>query len=342
MKIFGIKIPSDSLFRFVFHLILWTIWIGLPIVNNIDNERAYLFSIAVIPVALTNIPLFLLNSEWLVPKIFGKKGMPTYLASLLVLILVFAVLQNYLKEWVVPHELMRRHHDVFWAVVPVAFVTAISTGYAFITLLLKQEKSRQQEQEERLKSELSFLRSQISPHFIFNILNSIVYLIRSKSEMAEPVTIKLSELMRYMLYESGGAHVTLEKEVEYLQNYVELQRIRFEEDVSIKLAIEGIPDHHIIEPMLLIPFVENAFKHGVGLITDPIIEIKLVVHKDSIDFSVKNKFSKEKGEEKDSATGIGLRNVQRRLELLYPNRHKLSIKEDLPWFTVQLVLETNN
>jgi len=167
MKLFGNKISSDVLFKLVFHLVLWSIWIGLPIINSGDNEKHRNFSIAVIPIALTNIPLFLLNSEWLIPKVFGKKGILVYLLSLLGLIAFFAFFQNFLKELIIPHELFRKHNDLFWAVVPVLFVTAISTGYGFITLLLKQEKSRQLEREERLNSELSFLRSQISPHFIF-------------------------------------------------------------------------------------------------------------------------------------------------------------------------------
>ncbi len=342
MNLLGKEIPSDRLFRIAFHVVLWSIWIILPLINNADNERHYRFSLAVIPVALTNIPLFLLNSEWLIPKVFGRKGIPVYLLSLLGLIVFFAVLQNFMKELVVPHDLIRKHNDVFWAVVPVLFVTAISTGYGFVTLLLRQEKSRQQEQEERLKSELSFLRSQISPHFIFNILNSIVYLIRSKSSQAESVTIKLSELMRYLLYESGDVHVPLEKEVEYLKNYVELQKIRFEEDVDIRLAIEGTPGPHHIEPMLMIPFVENAFKHGVGLIQAPVIDILLKIEEKTLFFSVKNKTSSETAEDKDSASGIGLRNVRRRLELLYPGKHELNISRDGEWFKVELTLKTGS
>ncbi|MCC6724345.1 MAG: histidine kinase [Saprospiraceae bacterium] len=334
------RIPSNTLFKIIFHIVLWTVWIGLPIINSSDNERAYRFSIAIIPVTLTNIPLFLINSEWLVPHIFKKRGIPAYLFSLLGLIVSFAIFQMFLKEWVIPCDLLRRHYDMFWAFIPVIFVTAISTGYAFITLLLEQEKTRQQEQEERLKSELSFLRSQISPHFIFNILNSIVYLIRSKSSNAEPVTIKLSELMRYMLYESGDIYVPLEKEVEYLKNYVDLQKIRFEEDVDIRLDIQGTAGPQLIEPMLMIPFVENAFKHGVGMVLKPVIDIQLVISDKSLFFAVKNKVSGEATEDKDSASGIGLRNVQRRLELLYPDRHELKISKDEEWFLVTLKLNS--
>lgn len=310
----------------------------MPFINSGDNERFRAFSLAMIPVNLiTYIPLFLLNTEWLIPHVLRRKGVGTYLLSLLFLWLSFSLIYMILKEWLVPYDLMKHHWDIFWAVTPVLFVTAISTGYGFIFYLISQEKAKQEEQQERLKSELSFLRSQISPHFIFNILNSIVYLIRSKSELAEPVTIKLSELMRYMLYESNDTQVVLEKELDYLKNYVELQKIRFEEDVDIQLHIVGNAGSHQIEPMLMIPFVENAFKHGVGMIANPIIDIHLRLDDDKLVFSVRNKIAPEL-EEKDSSSGIGLRNVKRRLELLYPHTHQLSIQQENGWFLVELIL----
>ena len=338
-KKYSMKIPSDKLYRWVFHIILWTIWIGLPIINAGDNEKHRTFMITIIPVTLTNIPLFLLNSEWLIPQVFRKKGIGTYLISLLLLIAAFSTLQLFMKEWILPDDLIRFHYDIFWAVIPVVFVTAISTGYGFITYLLEQERHRREERQERLQSELSFLRSQISPHFIFNILNSIVYLIRSKSAQAEPVTIKLSELMRYMLYESADEQVPLAKEIDYLENYVELQKIRFEEDVDILLAITGEPGSQVIEPMLLIPFVENAFKHGVGMIRQPMIDISLKINAVQLLFTVKNKMAEGSLEEKDNSSGIGLRNVRRRLELLYPGSHHLHIKKEGEWFEVVLDLK---
>lgn len=334
----GMKIPSDKLYRWVFHIILWTIWIGLPIINAGENQQHRQFTLAIIPVALTNIPLFLLNSEWLIPQIFRKKGIGPYLFSLIVLIAVFATLQLFMKEWVVPDELLRFHWDIFWAVVPVVFVTAISTGYGLITYFLDQERHRREERQERMQSELSFLRSQISPHFIFNILNSIVYLIRSNSPQAEPVTIKLSELMRYMLYESADEQVPLDKEIDYLKNYVELQKIRFEEDVEILMNIEGQAGSQAIEPMLLIPFVENAFKHGVGMIREPVIDISLKIAGEHLYFTVKNKLGQSMEEDKDNSSGIGLRNVRRRLELLYPDSHRMEIKTADEWFTAALDL----
>ena len=144
--------------------------------------------------------------------------------------------------------------------------------------------------------------------------------------------------MRYTLYNSSSESVQLEKEVDYLRNYVELQKIRFEEDVDIRLNIQGHPANQTIEPMLLIPFVENAFKHGVGLIANPLISIDLTIDRQHLDFSIRNKMGPESREHKDSSSGIGLRNVKRRLELLYPDQHQLRIAEDDEWFTVSLKL----
>jgi len=340
----GAKLSSGKLLPIIFHVILWTIWIGLPIINAGENERFRTYAIYLIPSVLAHIPLFFINTEWLIPKILRTKGVPSYLFSLLILILAFAFVQYGIRSWLIPEEIRMRRSVVFWSFVTVIFATAISTGYGFITYFNKQESDRQEQQQERLKSELSFLRSQISPHFMFNILNSIVYLIRSKSDLAESVTIQLSELMRYMLYTSSEESVPLEKEVNYLKNYIELQRIRFEEDVAISLDISGQIGDQLIDPMLLIPFVENAFKHGVGLVRDPIIEVKIKANNNDLYFSVKNKLGAETQEDKDPSSGIGLRNVRRRLELLYPQAHQLEIKQSEEWYFIDLhlLLPNNN
>lgn len=294
----------------------------------------------VFPVMLTNIPLFFLNTELLIPKVLRKRGIGPYLVSLLGLIVLFVVIESLLKNYL----LSCYHHINFTvhvgkSIFYVLFITAISTGYGLMTHLARQEHISQMAQQERLQSELSFLRSQISPHFIFNILNSIVYLIRSKSELAEPVTIKLSELMRYMLYESADALIPLEKELSYLNSYVELQKIRFEEDVRITMDVDGKVGGQIIEPMLMIPFVENAFKHGVGLVADPAIEIYLNITDKNLHFRVRNKISADSAEIKDNSSGIGLKNVQRRLELLYPETHRLELNKTEGWFVAELWLE---
>ncbi|MEO5581915.1 MAG: histidine kinase [Saprospiraceae bacterium] len=326
--------------KILFHISLWSIWLYLTLSNANENELYYRTILMITLIVLTHIPLFIINTEWLIPKILRQKGVTFYVGYLLIAMIVFIVFHNFILDAV--NEFLgspgRKKGRFMTGMIPLLLVSAISTGYGLLNYVVIQEKQQQEKQKERLQSELSFLRSQISPHFIFNILNSIVYLIRSKSNLAEPVTLKLSELMRYMLYESEHAQIPLEKEVSYLNNYIELQKIRFEEDVQIVLNKEGEATTQTIEPMLLIPFVENAFKHGVGMVHKPAIIIDVNITDTALDFIVKNKIASEPAKDKDTSSGIGLKNIQRRLELLYPHTHRLDIKKENGWFVVNLHL----
>jgi two-component system, LytTR family, sensor kinase len=331
---------TDTQQKIIFHLFLWTIWLYLSL-SNVNDAELHDRAIKVITlIVTTHIPLFVLNTEWLIPKILQKKGVSTYFWSLIVVVIVFTGLHNVILDCL--QQLLNSAQP--WnrkspkGIIPLILVAAISTGYGLLHYVVVQEKQQQEKQKEQLQAELSFLRSQISPHFIFNVLNSIVYLIRIKSDFAEPVTLKLSELMRYMLYESENAQIALEKEVSYLKNYIELQKVRFEEDVEIVFKTEGAAAMQRIEPMLLIPFVENAFKHGVGLVMEPIIAIELKISEHALHFMVKNKIAPETATNKDRSSGIGLKNVQRRLELLYPETHQLTIQNQEHWFEVTLDL----
>ena len=168
-------------------------------------------------------------------------------------------------------------------------------------------------------------------------MNNLVALVRMKSDELEPTVLKLSSLMQYMLYETDEERVLLKSEAEYLRNYIDLQEQRFGAELNLKVDFDIKEDWHTIEPMLLIPFVENAFKHGTGLTDDPEIEIQLTVTENHLHFTVKNKF-KETNAIKDKTSGIGLTNVKRRLELLYPGSHILSINKKNDWFAVYLDL----
>jgi len=227
-----------------------------------------------------------------------------------------------------------------WAIAPSFLLTfAASIAFTMISDRNTEERRTLQREQENMKTEVSFLRSQISPHFIFNVLNNIVALVRLKSTELEPTVIKLSGLMQYMLYETDEEKVSLLTEVEYLQAYIDLQKQRFGQKVPIETNFEIRDETVEIEPMLLIPFIENAFKHGVGLIEDPKIIIDLNVQDHCLVFKVKNRFDSTVVETKDNASGIGLSNVSRRLNLLYGNQHTLNIERNDGWFTVNLTLK---
>jgi sensor histidine kinase YesM len=336
MKIGKVNIENNVLLRALFLLVFWGTWFLLPFLNAGSDEKFIRFHQSMMPVNLTLIPLFFLNSEVLIPKILIRRNAGLYLLSIVILTAIYIFLHSILKEAFLDPTIYRgfNFNRTFY---PILTIIGVSSGYGLIEYLTQQEKKQEEEKQERLKSELSFLRSQISPHFIFNVLNSIVYLIRSKSNQAEDMTIKLSEIMQYMLYTSPEDKVPLEKEISYLKNYIHLQEARFGEDVEIDFKIDGDLAMYQIEPMLIIPFVENAFKHGVGRIHQPQIGIHIRLHDHQMDLEVKNKFDVNFPVEK-SQEGIGLKNVKRRLELLYPSSHILKINTSDQWFIVHLNL----
>lgn len=219
---------------------------------------------------------------------------------------------------------------------PYLFILASSTAYAMLLERQRADKLSQEKETENLKTELLFLRSQVSPHFMFNVLNGMVALARKKSDLLEPSLIKLSSLMRYMLYETDERKVPLEKEVEYLESYIDLQRQRFGKNVTVNSCFEKMDSTEEIEPMLLIPFVENAFKHGTGIIENPEINISLKEKDTILQLTVSNKFNAAVKQVNDNSSGIGLNNVKRRLNLLYGKNHSLYISDKNNWFTVML------
>ncbi|MFD0752170.1 sensor histidine kinase [Mucilaginibacter calamicampi] len=215
----------------------------------------------------------------------------------------------------------------------------LSVCYRIIIDNRAKQQLLKERETQHLKSELTFLRSQISPHFMFNVLNNLVALARKKSDSLEPAIVSLSQLMRYMLYESDDSRVTLGKEVEYIKSFISLQMLRFRDSVKTNLDVQGNIDFYAIEPMLLIPFVENAFKHGTGMLETAVIDITLSVDEVTrlMRFSVANDVGPA-DDSKDGSSGIGIANVRRRLAILYPDKHELTISNTPDKFTVDLTI----
>jgi two-component system, LytTR family, sensor kinase len=188
-------------------------------------------------------------------------------------------------------------------------------------------------------SELALLRSQVNPHFLFNTLNNIYSLVHKKSDDAPAAVMKLSSIMRYMLYDANTDKVLLEKEIEYLQSFIELQKLRLRRQDFVEITVHGSPDGRTIAPMLLIPFVENAFKHGSKSCPVPGIRITMQIEPERIVFGVSNCMKTNPNPPKDPVGGIGLQNIQRRLDLLYPGKHSLVITHDNDLFNVKLIIE---
>ncbi|WP_379048170.1 sensor histidine kinase [Pedobacter alpinus] len=221
------------------------------------------------------------------------------------------------------------------------FILGISCSYRIIVDYFKTEKYASEKETENLKTELSFLRSQVSPHFMFNVLNNLVSLARKKSDKMEPALLQLSSLLRYMLYEGNQGKIALNQELNYIKGYIDLQKLRFGDDVEIDFTVNGEVDGFMLEPMILIPFVENAFKHGMGTLESPKILISLLVENNTLTFEVENEIAPI-GESKDDSSGIGLINTKRRLTLLYKNSHWLTVNSENQKYKVQLKLKMHD
>ncbi len=218
---------------------------------------------------------------------------------------------------------------------------AVGMGLAFkiIEDWFVHQQERAELVSERNTAELAFLKSQVNPHFLFNTLNNIYSLAYTKSDAAPGAILKLSELMRYMLYESSdqtgeNGRVSLAKEVSYLKNYVELEKLRVA-NANVQFNVEGNTDLFRIEPLLLVSFVENAFKHGDLSDPNQPLVLDLSVRNGTLRFDTLNK---KTNRQTDASGGIGLVNVQRRLSLLYPNQHKLHITDSPDSYACSLEL----
>lgn len=326
------------------HAVCWIVLFSLPFLlrtsyknqhnasQPVDAAFLYFYFIS----SAVWIILFYVNAYLLLPFLLrNKKNVQFFLLHVLALAIVYCFHWLYFVLFL-PHQPFKAVNFFIYNISPYLFILASSTAYFMLLERQHTLKLNQERETENLKSELLFLRSQVSPHFMFNVLNNMVALARKKSDLLEPSLIKLSLLMRYMLYETDEQKVPLEKEIDYIQSYIDLQQQRFGKNVKVCTAFNNMGNGNEIEPMLLIPFVENAFKHGTGIIENAQINIELKEDGGILQFVVSNRYNDVSNESKDKNSGIGLNNVQRRLNLLYGKNHALLINKKDGWFTVSL------
>ncbi|PZR23235.1 MAG: hypothetical protein DI535_24425 [Citrobacter freundii] len=211
----------------------------------------------------------------------------------------------------------------------------IRLAYSFI----KNQNEKRNLENANLYAEVNFLKSQINPHFLFNTLNSIYSQAHARSENTEFSILKLSELLRYSLYDSGADKVPLADDIQYIRNYIDLQRLRLSPKVQLNFNIGGYPEGKYIAPLLLINFIENAFKHGISYSHPSVINIDIKIFEETLTLTVSNPIV-----ERDSFApgGLGIRNVTRRLELLYPHQYKLLFHHSGDQYTVNLKVPLTN
>jgi hypothetical protein len=322
----------------VIHILVWLVLLIVPAIVFKEIKIETGLPSKFFPVTnLYHIGLFYLNAYWLYPRFFTRTKWWLYFICLAAIIIGSYYGKIYVLQLLNPGFSVNDINDrlIFFPTFP--FIIA-SFLFRLIIDRMRFQKLEEERKAERLASELKFLRSQVSPHFLFNVLTNMVSLARKKSELLEPALIQLSDMLRYMLYETGNNQFRISREIEYLRNYVELQQLRFGEDVSVELNVRNEDPDCTIEPMLLIPFVENAFKHGIGLVKEPFIKILLEIERRHLFFRVTNNYNRENFS-KDKSSGIGLSNVRNRLRLLYTNHHDLLIEDNGEIYSIELNLD---
>jgi len=357
MKLDAIKNTSSN--KILFHCIIWVFFILTSLIQfyespfRINNDFYVQWA--------TGIILFYLNYFYLVPALLLEKKYWLYFAFVFALILLFMIIRiNYFipefrhikPRFIPPEDLhlihkgfrtrpaMENKQPLFFKIGPSFFYILIITISAIIRTLTEYYNNQQNKliaETHRTNTELIYLRKQTNPHFLFNSLNSIYSLAHKKSDLVPDAIVTLSELMRYMLYETDNKTVALEKEINYIQNYIELQKLRLNNIEDIVINVHGDTKNKFIEPLLLISFVENAFKYGTDYKGAAHVKIKIFIHENSLDFWIENTIENYVTDPDNS--GIGLVNIQNRLDLLYPNAHKLTITQDNQYFRVHLNLE---
>ena len=285
-----------------------------------------------------------LNYFYFLPRFFKHRNIGRYLLEFIPVFLLLGYLVLLGKRWLLADY-------EFWAkfiystrftvnvILNTFFLVVFVSLLKFVEDWFELEAKKKEMENEQLSSELRFLKAQINPHFLFNTLNNLYYLAFNNSPNTTEVIAKLSQMMRYMLYESNYPRVPLDKEIEYIQNYISLEKLRFDESVTISFEVKGKTAGVTIVPLVLITFLENAFKHGVSSsASNAWIKATLNVEEGVCYYKVANSKIHESGKTVKEKSGIGLKNVKRRLDLSYTENYELAVQENENSYSVDLKL----
>lgn len=344
---FYTRLPNKKAQSVILHSLFWTIWLTRSFYDTYSLWGVKWGLTYILIVFISQAPLVYIHLYLYVPKLLNRKKFFSYFLITTLSIYGYSLL-NYQLLNMIPRENMpermtrfvgniTQNYDLLEGVIVVILTYALKyTLIAFITQneLLKLQK-------EKLQLELNALKAQIHPHFLFNTLNNLYSLTLKNSEQASEMVLKLSDIMRYVLYQANEEKVLLSKEIDFISSYTELQRIRYHNRYDIRFDVEGKIEDQLIAPLLFIDFVENAFKHGIDKrFSDGFVHIQFTIEPDFIALQVTNSIgTDEQAGFKQKEAGIGLYNVKKRLSLLYPQKHLLEISHDEEVFTVNLQIE---
>lgn len=352
---------SDNRLQVALHVLLWIIIFIFPVYvfrtfGFTDIKQISHFYVN----AITYGAIFYINYLYLGPRLYftNKKGQYFLVVTLLITALFFLMIMindNLLAD----HERDKQFEEIMkklnegkenkrppfelFRVINYLFTSVMITGFAlglgFMERHREDEKQRKELEKEKLHSELAFLKNQISPHFFFNTLNNIYTLTGIDTPAAQESILKLSKLMRYLLYESEHGKTLISHEIDFMNNYIALMKLRLSSKVELNVSFPvDYVDFHI-PPLLFIPFIENAFKHGISNRETSFIDLMMKVERNRIVFSSENSNWKSNQPNDKENSGIGLENVKKRLLLLFPEKHQLRINQDEHSFRVNLEID---
>lgn len=291
---------------------------------------------------LEMIVFFYLNFFWLLPLLYYRKRYMLYVGCIIGLFILFVPVTNYLIDQLVHHSLRpgpipRRHHGggfhfIFLNIRIYTFLLVFSLSFLLKVLSHMRELKSQQ-----LVSELDLLKAQINPHFFFNTLNLIYSLSVDNSQKTSETILRLSSMMRYVLKSGDVTFVALEKELSYIQDYIEMQKMRLDKTIQINYSVSGDLFGLVIAPMILIPYIENAFKHGVKDEGTSFITISIALEDERLYLKTQNSIGKPY--DSFEKTQIGQANSSRRLELMYPGKHSLHVSANAEVYELNLELQ---
>ena len=329
------------------YLMVWMVIILVPVLNSKMLEEVHV-SLENILIAWLKIApyllIFIIHNSLIAPRLLLRKHRYVWylVVNLLTITAVFSLVAIYEKyapydtePYILNGKASFTDLAIYWNILLGFFMTGLNMGIKLLYRSLRDEQQMEELKRQNLQAEMDYLRYQINPHFFMNTLNNIHALIDIDTEYAKSAVIELSKMMRYVLYESGSETISLKKDIQFIENYIELMRIRYDSSIDICLDYPAtIPNKVAIPPLLLIVFVENAFKHGVSYNHASFIHIRIGYRDDAVVIS-----NSRHEKSRPGTTGIGLENVKKRLALIYQDNYTLSIDDSDPAvYTVKLII----
>ncbi len=337
--------------RLVYHSLFWILFLALLIATDLLSSSSQSFGFS-LSNQLINVVIYAgvvyFNLLYLIPNYLERKRFLTYFGLFILVVLTVTpikVVIFYFKFSGIPDAQALLVDEMNYYFLPTFLLAGSSTLFKIVIDWLRHLREMQELETQTMQSELRFLKSQINPHFLFNTLNNLYALTLKKSDLAPEIVLKLSEMMRYMLYECNEKQVLLSKEVNYLQNYLDLEALRQGKNVEINFKVNGDVGDKKIAPLMFIPFIENSFKHGLSHhINKGFVNISLDVDEDTVHLYIENSKPDSLPHQNHSrkSGGIGLVNVRRRLDLLYPGQYELRIQDAPKTYGVHLTISLKN